>query len=108
MSPCGKVDIIQDVHSDTNALYSKSRLGTWSSTELPQHNTTLYVNVAEYVNLSKELQKVSDQRSKLLQECEKLKKKSEERKELVSQEDIEKFNAQMKILNDKETLLNKI
>ena len=105
LSPCGKVNIIKKGENEVD--YS-SNLDTWSSVELSQYNSTLYVNVSEHLDLNKELQKISDQRSKLLKEFDKLNRKLEKRRELISQAELEKFNTQMELLNDKQRLLNKI
>ena len=110
LSPCDSVSImdgIKDTGVDVPEQYNTD-VSTWSSVDLPECDSTVYVNVSQHLNWSKEMQKLVDKRSKLLKSYEKLKKLSQKRKESVSQESTEHFNIQMKALDDKEIFLNKI
>ena len=105
LSPCGGIDIVERKVNLTQTDNYIDQLQTWSCTELPQLNCTVYINVAEYIDVSKELEKLHKQRSKALKDIDAAKNKNKY-KETVLQEKLDEFDAIMKRINDKEHFLN--
>ena len=107
LSPCGKVEILQEcidpyTQSDNHRQFQK-----WSCTELPEYNSSVYVNVSEYLDINKELKKLTNQRTKTLKEFDNLKKKLEKRKETISEEEKQKFADKLERLSKMENVLNR-
>ena len=105
LSPCGGIDIVERKVNLTQTDNYIDQLQTWSCTELPQLNCRVYIDVAEYIDVSKELEKLHKQRSKALKDIEVAKNKNKY-KETVLQEKLDEFDAIMKRINDKEHFLN--
>ena len=105
LSPCGGIDIVERKVNSTQTDNYIDQLQTWSCTELPQLNCTVYIDVAEYIDVSKELEKLHKQRSKALKDIEAAKSKNKY-KEMVLQEKLDEFDTIMKRINDKEHFLN--
>jgi valyl-tRNA synthetase len=107
LSSCGKVEILQEyIDPETQSDYLL-QVQKWSCTELPKYNSSVYVNVSEYLDINKELQKLTNQRTKTLKEFDNLKKKFEKRKQTISEVEKQKFTDKFERLSKMENVLNR-
>ena len=108
LSPCGNVKMIQKREFDTNGTANYENVSNWWKTDVPSYECIVYLDPANFIDVTEELNKISSQRNKALDKFENMKRKKEKQNDTLSEGEIDLFNCDMRLLNERELFLRKI
>ena len=109
LSPCGNVVIVSKEKLNSVAKSDNENIvQNWWKTDLESGNITVYLDTADFIDVEQELNKISSQRKKTLENIETLNRQNVKLVDNLTNAKIDSFNSEIGLLNERELFLKKI